>query len=40
MRLRLVPEKTTIDFFRHDRIADRLSGLAMLASVVLFLSTG
>lgn len=40
MRLRLVPEMTAIDFFRPARICIAASGLAMVASVVLFLVVG
>lgn len=40
MRLRLVPEKTAIDFFRPAKLCIALSGLAMVASVALFLVMG
>ncbi len=40
MRLRLVKEKTEIDFFRWDKIAIGGSILAMIASVILFFTMG
>ena len=40
MRLRLVPEKTEIDFFRWSTLTLGLSGLAVVASIVLWLVMG
>jgi len=40
MRLRLVPEKTAIDFFRVARLFIGLSALAMIASIALFAFNG
>ncbi len=40
MRLKLVPDNTHIDFFRFAKVFVVLSGLAMAASVVLFLVVG
>jgi len=40
MRLRLMPEATRIDFLRYARVFFAASGLAMLASLALFLIVG
>jgi preprotein translocase subunit SecF len=40
MRLRLVPETTNIDFFRYWKVTFGFSILAMIASVILFLTVG
>ena len=40
MRLRLVPRKTSFDFFRLQSVTLALSGIAMVASVVLFFVLG
>ena len=40
MRLRLVPRKTSFDFFRLQAVTLALSGIAMVASVVLFFVLG
>lgn len=40
MRLRLVPENTNWDFFRHSTIWLGISGLMMIASVVAYLMLG
>ncbi len=40
MRLRLVPQETNIDFFRYARATMGLSVVAMIASVVLWLTIG
>jgi preprotein translocase subunit SecF len=40
MRLRLVPQETNIDFFRHARLTMGISIVAMIASIVLWLTVG
>ena len=40
MRLRLVPEKTEIDFFRWSGLTFGLSVIALVASIVLWLTVG
>ena len=40
MRLRLVPESTSFDFFRHTRITFGASIAAMVASLLIFLIVG
>jgi preprotein translocase subunit SecF len=40
MRLKLVPEKTNIDFFRYWQVTFGISIAAMLVSLVLFLTLG
>ena len=40
MRLRLVPQETNIDFFRHARLTMGISVVAMIASIVLWLTVG
>ena len=40
MRLRLVPEKTEIDFFRWSVVTFGISAVAMVASIVLWLTVG
>ncbi|MEY3004393.1 MAG: hypothetical protein RLZZ491_1569 [Pseudomonadota bacterium] len=40
MRLRLVPQETNIDFFRHARLTFGASVVAMVLSVVVWLSMG
>jgi preprotein translocase subunit SecF len=40
MRLKLVPEKTNIDFFRYWQVTFGISIAAMLVSLVLFLTMG
>ena len=40
MRLKLVPEKTSIDFFQFEKVTLTLSAIAMVASVILFFMLG
>ena len=40
MRLKLVPEKTNIDFFRYWQVTFGISIVAMIVSVILFLTMG
>lgn len=40
MRLKLVPEQTTFDFFKFSKVTLGASALAMIASVVLFFMIG
>ena len=40
MRLRLVPEKTNINFFRHARATFGVSVVAVIASIILALTMG
>jgi preprotein translocase SecF subunit len=40
MRLKLVPEKTNIDFFRYWQVTFGISVVAMIVSVILFLTMG
>ncbi|MSU88962.1 protein translocase subunit SecF [Rhodobacteraceae bacterium 2CG4] len=40
MRLKLVPEQTNFDFFRHSRLTLGLSGLLIVVSLVLFAVQG
>jgi len=40
MRLRLVPKETTLDFFKASKLTLGLSGLAMIASIVMFFVVG
>jgi len=40
MRLRLVPEQTSFDFFKHAKITFGISILAMILSVVVFFTAG
>jgi len=40
MRLRLVPEQTSFDFFKYAKITFGMSILAMILSVVVFFTAG
>jgi preprotein translocase subunit SecF len=40
MRLKMVPDDTTLDFFRHSRLTFGASALAMVLSVIVFFTMG
>ena len=40
MRLRLVPQETNFDFFRYRKVTFGASGIAMIASIVIWLIVG
>jgi preprotein translocase subunit SecF len=40
MRLKMVPDNTTLDFFRHSRLTFGASAVAMVLSVIVFFTMG